>query len=200
MSFGKLSYYIVYKPYQVLCQFSKEDNKKTLKDFFDVERDVYPIGRLDYDSEGLLILTNDKQLNYKLLHPKFEHKKTYWLQVEGTATNNDLQKLQQGVIINIDGKPYKTKPCIAKFFATEPNVVERFPPIRFRKNIATSWISLTLTEGKNRQARKMTAAINYPTLRLIRHSIENIFLDKMQSGDMIQLSKETIYKKLNIAL
>ncbi len=189
-------YYIIYKPFQVLCQFSKEENKKTLADFFNVEHDVYPVGRLDYDSEGLLILTNDKQLNHRLLNPMFKHKREYWVQVDGAINNDALQKLQQGVIINADGKNYKTKKCVAKVFDVEPNVCERLPPIRFRKNIPTSWISLTLTEGKNRQVRKMTAAVGYPTLRLIRYSIENILLDKMQPGEMIKLSEKTINEKL----
>ena len=180
----------------MLCQFSKEENKKTLADFFDIEKDVYPVGRLDYDSEGLLILTNDRQLNHRLLNPLFKHKKEYWVQVDGAINNDAIIKLQQGVTINVDGKLYKTKPAIAKLFSIEPNVSVRFPPIRFRKDIPTSWISLTLTEGKNRQVRKMTAAVGYPTLRLIRHSIENIFLNKMQAGEIIELSKASIYKNL----
>ena len=196
MALNKTVYYIIYKPFQVLCQFSKEENKKTLADFFDIEKDVYPVGRLDYDSEGLLILTNDKQLNHRLLNPLFKHKKEYWVQVDGAINNDAIIKLQQGVTINVDGKLYKTKPAIAKLFLAEPNVSVRFPPIRFRKDIPTSWISLTLTEGKNRQVRKMTAAVGYPTLRLIRHSIENIFLDKMQAGEIIELSKASIYKNL----
>jgi 23S rRNA pseudouridine2457 synthase len=179
-----------------LCQFSKEENKKTLADFFNVAKDIYPVGRLDFDSEGLLILTNDKQLNNRLLNPLHKHKREYWVQVDGAINNDAILQLQQGVAINIDGKLYKTKPAIAKLFDIEPNVCERFPAIRVRKNIPTSWISLTLIEGKNRQVRKMTAAVNYPTLRLIRHSIEAIFLDKMQPGEMIELSKSSIYKKL----
>lgn len=198
MSFKQHVYYIIYKPYQVLCQFSATENKKTLANFFNVEQDVYPVGRLDFDSEGLLILTNDKQLNNRLLNPIYKHKREYWVQVEGLLNNDKLQLLQQGVTINVDGKLYKTKPCVAKLFTTEPNVCERFPPIRFRKDIPTSWISLELTEGKNRQVRKMTAAINHPTLRLIRYSIEDIYLDNMQVGDIIKLSKESIYKKLKI--
>ena len=193
---NKKVYYIIYKPFQVLSQFSKEENKKTLADFFEVEKDVYPVGRLDYDSEGLLILTNDKQLNHKLLNPLFKHKREYWVQVDGTLNDEALQKIQQGIIINVDGKEYKTKPCIAKLFGQEPNVYERFPPIRFRQNIPTSWISLILTEGKNRQVRKMTAAIGFPTLRLIRNSIENIDLNPMQPGSIVQLSKQKIYEKL----
>lgn len=192
----KLVYYIIYKPFQVLCQFSKDESKKTLIDFFDVERDVYPVGRLDYDSEGLLILTNDKQLNHRLLNPMFKHKREYWVQVDGVIVANSLLKLQNGVVVNIDGKNYKTQNCTAKLFDIEPSVCERLPPIRVRKNIPTSWISLTLTEGKNRQVRKMTAAVGFPTLRLIRHSIENISLNEMKPGDIIQLSKNKIYKQL----
>ena len=180
----------------MLCQFSKEENKKTLANFFDVEKDVYPVGRLDYDSEGLLILTNDKQLNHKLLNPLFKHKREYWVQVDGAITDDALQKIQQGIIINVDGKEYKTQPCTAKLFEQEPNVYARFPPIRIRQNIPTSWISLILTEGKNRQVRKMTAAIGFPTLRLIRNSIENIDLNPMQPGSIVQLSKQKIYEKL----
>lgn len=193
---SKTVYYIIYKPFQVLCQFSKEENKKTLGDFFRVEKDVYPVGRLDYDSEGLLILTNDKQINHKLLNPKYNHKKTYWVQVDGVITNEAIQKLQLGILINVDGKNYKTKKCSVNLFDVEPSVCERFPPIRFRKNSPTSWIALTLQEGKNRQVRKMTAAVGFPTLRLIRYSIENILLNEMKPGDIIQLSQKKIYQQL----
>ena len=189
------SYYIIYKPFQVLSQFSKEGDKKTLADFFDVEKDVYPVGRLDYDSEGLLILTNDKQLNHRLLNPVFKHKREYYAQLDGAITDDAIHKLQQGVLINIDGKLYNTKPAIAKIL-DNPIVCERTPSIRFRKDIPTSWVSLILTEGKNRQVRKMTAAVGFPTLRLIRNSIENIYVDVMKPGGIIQLSSSSIYKKL----
>jgi 23S rRNA pseudouridine2457 synthase len=179
----------------VLSQFSKEGDKKTLADFFDVEKDVYPVGRLDYDSEGLLILTNDKQLNHRLLNPIFKHQKEYWVQVDGAITDDAINTLQLGVTINVDGKLYNTKPAIAKVL-DNPIVYERTPPIRFRKDIPTSWISLILTEGKNRQVRKMTAAVGFPTLRLIRNSIENIYLGAMKPGEIIELSKASIYKKL----
>ena len=189
------SYYIIYKPFQVLSQFSNEGDKKTLATFFDVEKDVYPVGRLDFDSEGLLILTNDKQLNHRLLNPSFAHKREYWVQVDGAINDDAINKLQQGISINIDGKLYNTKPAIARLLS-EPNVCERNPPIRFRKDIPTSWISLILTEGKNRQVRKMTAAVGFPTLRLIRNSIENICLDNMKPGEIISISQSSIYKKL----
>jgi len=179
----------------VLSQFSKEGDKKTLADFFDVEKDVYPVGRLDYDSEGLLILTNDKQLNHRLLNPIFNHKREYYAQVDGAITDDAIHTLQQSVPINIDGKLYNTKPTLAKVL-DNPIVCERTPPIRFRKEIPTSWISLILTEGKNRQVRKMTAAVGFPTLRLIRNSIENIYVDAMKPGEIIRLSSSSIYKKL----
>ncbi len=189
-------YYIIYKPYLVLSQFSPQDGKQTLADFFDVPKDVYPVGRLDYDSEGLLILTNDKTLNHRLLNPLFAHEREYWAQVDGNVATQAAKALQLGVAINIDGKIYHTKPCIASLFIDEPIVPQRTPPIRFRKEIPAPWLRLILTEGKNRQVRKMTAAVGFPTLRLIRYRIENIILEAMQPGDMIELSKAVIYKKL----
>ena len=189
-------YFIIYKPYLVLSQFSRQDGKQTLADFFNMPKDVYPVGRLDYDSEGLLILTNDKALNHRLLNPMFAHEREYWVQVDGNIETQVVQQLQQGVVINIDGKMYSTKPCKANLFIDEPLVPPRLPPIRFRKAIPAPWLSLILTEGKNRQVRKMTAAVGFPTLRLIRYRIENITLDAMQPGDIIKLSKAAMYKKL----
>jgi 23S rRNA pseudouridine2457 synthase len=189
------SYYIIYKPFQVLSQFSKEGDKKTLADFFKVGKDVYPVGRLDYDSEGLLILTNDKQLNHRLLNPVFKHKKEYWVQVDGAITDDAIEQLAKGVSISVEGKQYQTKPATVRIL-DNPVVCERNPPIRFRKDIPTSWISLTITEGKNRQVRKMTAVVGFPTLRLIRKQIENISLNTMQPREMMELSKAAIYKKL----
>ena len=177
-------YYIFYKPFNVLCQFSPEGEKKTLAHFFSgLAKDIYPVGRLDYDSEGLLLLTNDKTLTHRLLDPAFKHKRTYWVQVEGIITDDALQKLSAGVQISIDGKAYKTMPAIAKKIEGEPVVPDRDPPIRYRKEIPTSWLSLTLTEGKNRQVRKMTAAVGFPTLRLIRYSIGEVNIENMQVGD-----------------
>lgn len=175
----------------MLSQFSADGDKKTLANFFDVDSDVYPIGRLDYDSEGLLLLTNDKQLNHRLLHPSFQHKRTYYVQVDGAITKQAIQQLQQGVSITIDAKEYTTKPATARVL-NNPVVCQRTPPIRYRKEIPTSWIALTITEGKNRQVRKMTAAVGFPTLRLIRYSIENISINQMQPGDMIQLHKNMV--------
>ena len=189
-------YYIIYKPYLVLSQFSAVEGKQTLADYFDVPKDVYPVGRLDYDSEGLLILTNDKQLNNRLLNPLFAHEREYWVQVDGAITNEAVEQLQKGVSINIDGKQYRTKPCKASLFSELPIVPERNPPIRFRKEIPAPWIKLILKEGKNRQVRRMTAAVGFPTLRLIRHRIEKLTLDGLQPGEIIEIEQEDIYKML----
>lgn len=189
-------YFIVYKPYKVLTQFSPSENKETLANYFEVPKDVYPVGRLDYDSEGLLILSNDASLNHRLLHPTFKHEREYLVQVEGLANNEALQKLQSGVVISVDGKKHVTKPCKASLIMQPPSVPERIPPIRYRKEIPTSWISLTLYEGKNRQVRKMTASVGFPTLRLIRYRIEKIMVENMLPGDMIQHTKEDIYQLL----
>ncbi|MBS1916346.1 MAG: pseudouridine synthase [Bacteroidetes bacterium] len=191
-------YYVIYKPYQVLSQFTSQEGKQTLKDFFAVPNDVYAVGRLDYDSEGLLILTNDKQLNYHLLNPSFEHEREYLVQVDGDISQPAVTGLQSSVEINIDGKFYKTKKCFAEKLITAPDVPERNPPIRFRKNIPVSWVKMILTEGKNRQVRKMTAKVGFPTLRLIRWSIEQITIDGLQPGEMREISKQEIYRLLAI--
>jgi 23S rRNA pseudouridine2457 synthase len=185
-------YYIVYKPYQVLSQFSPQEARATLKDFFPVPPDVYPIGRLDFDSEGLLILTNDRQMNHRLLNPTFAHEREYWVQVEGAISPAALHRLETGVSISVDGKPYATRPATVRLIAPDPQVPERDPPIRYRSQIPTSWISLTLTEGRNRQVRKMTAQTGFPTLRLIRFRIQQITIEGMQPGEMREIRKEDI--------
>jgi 23S rRNA pseudouridine2457 synthase len=180
----------------VLSQFTSQDGKPSLKDFFELPVDVYPVGRLDYDSEGLLIVTNDRQLNHRVLHPSFAHEREYWVQVDGDIDQAAIAELQKGVPISIDGKTYLTKKCEAKKFKTLPALPDRNPPIRYRKNIPTSWISLVLHEGKNRQVRKMTAKIGFPTLRLVRYRIATLTIDKLLPGEMISMSKETLYQKL----
>jgi 23S rRNA pseudouridine2457 synthase len=192
------SNFIVHKPFNVLSQFSPVDGKKTLKDFFDVPLNVYPVGRLDYDSEGLLILTDDKKLNQYLLDPNNKHEREYWAQVEGKISPDAINQLQQGVQINVNGKIYQTRKCKAEIFSEAPTVGERFPPIRFRKSIPDSWIKLFLTEGKNRQARKMTASVGHPTLRLIRYRIERISLEGLQAGEMKKITTQELYNLLQI--
>jgi 23S rRNA pseudouridine2457 synthase len=189
-------YYIVYKPFQVLSQFTSQEGKRTLKDFFPVPGDVYPVGRLDSDSEGLLILTNDTALNHRLLNPRFAHQREYWVQVDGAITPEAINTLEKGVTIAVDGKPYRTRPAIVKLFETPPAVADRDPPIRYRANIPTTWISMSLTEGKNRQVRKMTAQAGFPTLRLIRHRIARLSLEGLNPGEMRWLSRIETYSLL----
>lgn len=189
-------YFIIYKPYLVQSQFSPVDGKQTLADFFDVPKDVYPVGRLDHDSEGLLILTNDKQLNHRLLHPSFQHEREYWVQVDGAITGVAIQQLQNGVTISIDGKKHQTLPCKVSVFENEPSVPVRNPPIRFRKEIPAPWIRMVLKEGKNRQVRRMTAQVGFPTLRLIRYRIENITIDGLQPGDLVSMTRKQLYQQL----
>lgn len=189
-------YFIIYKPYLVLSQFSPVEEKKTLADFFDVPKDVYPVGRLDHDSEGLLLLTNDKQLNHRLLDPKFAHKREYWVQVDGAVTNEAINQLRKTVAINVDGKLYNTKPCEVFLLDEEPPLPEREPPIRFRKEIPAPWLRMILAEGKNRQVRKMTAKVGFPTLRLVRYRVEGLSIDGMQPGGMKQLDQPFVYEQL----
>ncbi len=189
-------YYVVYKPYLVLSQFTSEAGKRTLKDFFPVPGDCYPVGRLDHDSEGLLILTNDPALNHRLLHPRFAHEREYWVQVEGAIAPATIQALQAGVTISVDGRDYRTKPCIVSVFEKVPSVPDRLPPIRYRAQLPTTWIRMLLREGKNRQVRKMTAKAGYPTLRLIRHSIEKLSLNGLGPGEMRSLDRSAIYSLL----
>ncbi len=182
----------------MLSQFTPENNKACLKDFFEVPTDVYPVGRLDYDSEGLLLLTNDKSLNHRLLNPSFAHEREYRVQVEGLITNDALHLLASGITIRIDGKPFSTRPGKASRLPENIVIPDRNPPIRFRQNIPTSWIKLVITEGKNRQVRKMTAATGFPTLRLIRYRLAGLTLDAMLPGDMIDMIQNDVYGKLGL--
>lgn len=168
-----LKYIAFYKPYAVLCQFSKEagTNKSTLADFA-FPKEVYPVGRLDYDSEGLLLISNDGRLNQLLLDPRHAHERTYLVQVERIPDSEAIRKLQTGVILD----SRRTLPAKVELLSHEPALPERSTPIRFRKNVATAWLSLVLIEGKNRQVRRMTAAVGYPTLRLVRTSIGSLQL------------------------
>ena len=165
------------KPYDVLCQFTDEQNRSVLKDFIDIPG-VYAAGRLDRDSEGLLILTNDGKLQSKLADPRHKTSKTYWVQVDGEISDDALLQLSRGVKLK-DGL---TRPAKAQRMQ-EPTVWPRNPPVRFRKNIPTSWLSLTISEGKNRQVRRMTAAVGFPTLRLIRYRIGDWTLDGLAPGE-----------------
>ena len=164
------------KPFQVLCQFTDEAGRKTLADYVDV-KEVYPTGRLDFDSEGLFLLTDDGKLQAKISHPKNKLPKTYWAQVEGIATQEDCDALIAGVQLK-DGM---AKAVSCKILS-EPDLWERIPPIRVRKSIPDSWIELVIDEGRNRQVRRMTAAVNLPTLRLVRVAIGKWSLGDLQPG------------------
>ena len=189
-------YFIAYKPFGMLTQFSGDEY--TLASLGDFPKDVYPVGRLDKDSEGLLLLTDDKALNHQLLNPRFGHQRTYYVQVEGIPTSEALAQLQQGVTIQVDGMSYRTKPALVKLLDPAPILPERNPPIRYRASIPDCWLALTLIEGKNRQVRKMTAAVGFPTLRLVRFSMEKITLDGMEAGEVRELSQELVYRSLGL--
>lgn len=192
----KLRYFIVNKPYNMLSQFTKEHGKSALCDLDKLPNDVYPVGRLDFDSEGLLLLTNDKSLNQLILNPTQEHSKTYLAQVEGVPTIDELYQFKTGLTISAKGNKHLTLPAQIEIIPQPEWIKERSEPVR--KDLTTCWLKITITEGKNRQVRKMTAAINHPTLRLIRHQIENLSVEGLDSGKFIELSRNTILKKLNI--
>lgn len=183
----KKQYVIFYKPFNVLSQFTSEEGVRNLSEF-NLPKEIYAAGRLDKDSEGLLLLTNDGPLIKKLLEPTEKTWKTYWVQVEKIPSEADLKILNAGVMVQ--GK--KTLPCQSRILGEEIAVPDRNPPIRERKNIPTCWVEIKIREGRNRQVRRMTAAIGFPTLRLIRISIANLKLDQLSPGQWREISKNEI--------
>jgi 23S rRNA pseudouridine2457 synthase len=178
-------YILFNKPYGVLSQFSGA--RETLRKFISV-KNVYPVGRLDHDSEGLLLLTNDGALQHRLSDPRFEHPRTYWVQVERLPGEDALHRLRHGVTI----QGYRTRPAQVRVLDNEPNFPPRNPPVRFRKSVPTAWMEITLREGRNRQVRRMTAAVGHPTLRLVRVSIGNLRLDGLAPGEWRMLTDAEI--------
>jgi 23S rRNA pseudouridine2457 synthase len=171
------------KPFQVMSQFTDADGRANLSDYIRIPS-IYPAGRLDYDSEGLMILTSDGELQHQISHPRHKLPKTYWVQLDGDVSDEAVAALQKGVHLN-DGP---TLPAIIKRMDEPAGLWARTPPVRFRANIPTSWISLTISEGRNRQVRRMTAAIGFPTLRLIRASIGDWSIENLAPGEYTSLT------------
>jgi 23S rRNA pseudouridine2457 synthase len=174
------------KPFGVLSQFTGDGSPNRALAEFQFPKNVYPIGRLDADSEGLLLLSNEARWNEKLLHPRHAHEREYWAQVEKTPSTESLKRLESGILIQ--GR--KTLPCHAWILKPQMEIPPRVPPIRFRKNVSDCWIGLELIEGKNRQVRRMTAAIGHPTLRLLRVRIGGLKLEDLAVGKWKTLSSE----------
>lgn len=172
-----------YKPYGVLTKFTDIEGRPTLADYIELPN-VYPTGRLDRDSEGLLILTDHNTLKTRLTEPRYAHPRTYWAQVEGIPDKQALMQLRQGVVV----QGYTTRPAHVSLIDEPLDLAPRDPPIRYRKHIPTAFVQITLTEGRNRQVRRMTAAVGYPTLRLIRVAIGSITLDSLSQGQWLPLT------------
>lgn len=176
------------KPYQVLTQFSDGSDRQTLADFISIP-DIYPAGRLDRDSEGLLLLTDDGQLQNRISHPDHKLKKIYWVQLDGEISSDAIDKLRDGVQLK-DGM---TLPAKVEVIAEPAALWPRNPPVRYRAEIPTSWISLEISEGRNRQVRRMTAAVGYPTLRLIRYAIGPVTLDGLKPGAYDEVDEQRLW-------
>ncbi len=181
---------LFWKPYGVVCQFSPDGEKPTLANFR-LPKGVYAAGRLDHDSEGLVLLTDDGGIQHRLTHPKFKHEKTYWVQVERVPSPVKIGKLASGVLI----KGGRTRPCKVRLLSNEPELPPREPPIRSRKTVPTAWLEICLTEGKNRQVRRMTAHISHPTLRLVRARIGELTLKGLLPGHWRDL-KTAEYRRI----
>lgn len=194
------SYYYLYKPYGTLSQFTSNlESHQTLKELYSFPSQVYPVGRLDRESEGLLILTDDPSINARLLHPRHRHTRTYFAQVEGVPGTDDLSRLSSGVDIRVNKKKYHTRPCTVHITEDVAWIPSRNPPIRFRKHIPTTWLTMELIEGKNRQVRKMCAAIGFPVLRLIRSAIEDLQIKDFQVGEVRVLNHGDVVQKLHLS-
>lgn len=193
-----LKYYIINKPYGTLSQFSEEGGHPTLASLYQFEKDVYPVGRLDRDSEGLLILTNDKTLNQKLLNPKAKKTKTYLVQVDNDITLEALNQLVIGVEIRIKKNFFLVKATRASKVSEPEWLKERVPPVRYRASIPTSWVEIVINEGKNRQVRRMLAKVGFPVLRLIREEISGLHILDLGQKVVKQVDGKWLMKKLGL--
>lgn len=181
----RLQYIIFNKPFGVLSQFTHEAGRKALGDFGPFPSGVYPVGRLDAESEGLLLLTNDNTVKHRFTDPRFAHPRTYLVQVEGMPSGEALERLRRGVMV--EGR--KTRPARVRLLETEPSLPPRPVPVRFRKSVPTAWLEMILYEGRNRQVRRMTAAVGHPTLRLVRSAIGSLSLRGLQPGEYRTLNE-----------
>lgn len=186
--------FLVYKPYGVISQFSPHEKYQSLDSIYNFPKNVYPIGRLDAESEGLLILSNNPQLNHRLLQPKNAHRRSYWVQLDGSITNEAIQQLQEGVRINVKGEKILTQESQAEII-DEPLIPFAGPKIE-KENC--SWINLTLTEGKYHQVRKMTAKVGFPTLRLIRNAIEDISILDLENEIVKVIESKQLHQRLRL--
>lgn len=190
-------YYLLYKPFGVLSQFTPDhEGQITLSSMADFPSDVYPIGRLDRDSEGLLLLTNDNAFKNKVLSPEIGLAKTYLVQVEGRPTQLDLQPLQTGVTIRLNKRSVALKPADVRILNDVPELPARIPPIRFRRDIPDQWVEITIREGKNRQVRRMLASVGFPVLRLVRSQIGQLKLNSMVPGEVIEMEWQELRKAI----
>jgi 23S rRNA pseudouridine2457 synthase len=189
-----LKYILLNKPYLVVCQFSKsEEHDRTLADCVPIPG-IYPAGRLDHDSEGLVLLTDDGGLQHRLTDPEFGHPKTYWAQLEGVPTLDAIRRIEAGVLLKGFKTRYRTRPAKARILDPQPNLWPRNPPIRYRANIPTTWIEIVLEEGRNRQVRRMTANVGFPTLRLVRTAIGDLSVEGLGPGEFRELTATELAK------
>jgi 23S rRNA pseudouridine2457 synthase len=192
-------YFIFYKPYGILAQFTDEGNRRGIASVANFPPHVYPVGRLEADSEGLLLLTDDKRLNKQVLDPTIGHWRTYLIQVEGDITPQAVQLLEIPMEINLKTKLYRTLPSKCERLFEEPELPERNPPVRFRKSQPTSWIRLELREGKNQQVRKMAAQVGFPALRLVREGMAGMSLDGLQPGEFREIDGSQVFEMLRMS-
>jgi 23S rRNA pseudouridine2457 synthase len=192
---GEPAYFVLYKPDGVMTQFTPVEGKETLSDYGPFPKDIYPAGRLDEDSEGLLLLTNDGELQHRLSEPRYRHPRTYMAQVEREPSPEALSALRAGIVIG----GVRTLPAAVSLLRSDPGLPPKRTPVRFRKTVPTSWLEITLREGKNRQVRRMTAAVGHPALRVVRISLGAVTLDGLAPGESRPLTKSEVRELRRVA-